>query len=329
MQVAGGYFFIAAGNVAGVGTVGDHETMINRLTNNLALFSILIPNNYEIRWTDNGKGIWPIEFGFEHIAAGTYDVPFELWYLGPNLDNTSDDVRMIPIILDMADTVGASSTPSFDFQLDSEASGGNNDPYSDWIYFHMPADQTPGDAGYQSFVSTNPTSFGTTQPHLRRLSLFNWNLNQGSGGVNEQPEVGTIFRIRANVPNATADEFTFSTEKAFVDNNLAKTLIGDINVFPNPYYGVNTEELNRFNRFVTFTHLPANATIRIFNIAGVLIKKIEKNDAGQFLRWDLANESGLPAASGLYLAYIDMPDLGQTKILKLAIIQERQILDRF
>jgi hypothetical protein len=47
------------------------------------------------------------------------------------------------------------------------------------------------------------------------------------------------------------------------------------------------------------------------------------------MRWDLANEDGLPVASGLYIAYIDMPDLGTTKILKMAIVQEQQVLDRF
>jgi len=103
-----------------------------------------------------------------------------------------------------------------------------------------------------------------------------------------------------------------------------------MNVFPNPYYGVNTEELNKYQRFVTFNHLPDKATIRIFNLAGVLIKTIQHDQLGsQFERWDLANEFGLPVGSGLYIAYIDMPELGTTKILKLAIIQERQILDRF
>jgi hypothetical protein len=86
----------------------------------------------------------------------------------------------------------------------------------------------------------------------------------------------------------------------------------------------------KHNRFVTFTHLPDNATIRIFNLAGVLVKTIEKDPtSGQFQRWDLANESGLPVASGLYIAYIDLPELGTSKILKVAIIQEQQILDRF
>jgi hypothetical protein len=60
-----------------------------------------------------------------------------------------------------------------------------------------------------------------------------------------------------------------------------------------------------------------------------MVKKIDKTEAGQFMRWDLANEDGLPVASGLYIAYIDIPELGETKILKLAIVQEQQILDRF
>ena len=106
--------------------------------------------------------------------------------------------------------------------------------------------------------------------------------------------------------------------------------VDEINVFPNPYYGINTEELNKYNRFVTFNHIPdGNVKVRIFNLAGVLVRTLDKEDAGQFMRWDLANEDGLPVASGLYIAYIDMPDLGTTKILKLAIVQEQQVLDRF
>jgi hypothetical protein len=126
------------------------------------------------------------------------------------------------------------------------------------------------------------------------------------------------------------DKYTFSPGAAtFANTDKAKDEINKINVFPNPYYGVNSEELNKYNRFVTFSHLPTKATIRIFNLAGVLVKTIEKDNMDQFQRWDLANQNGLPVASGLYIAYIDMPDLGSTKILKVAIIQEEQILDRF
>ncbi|MCK9210149.1 MAG: hypothetical protein M0P61_04850 [Ignavibacteriaceae bacterium] len=137
------------------------------------------------------------------------------------------------------------------------------------------------------------------------------------------------FLIMANFVNGSADEFTFTAPAPSNDINAAKQDIEKINVFPNPYYGVNSEELNKYNRFVTFSHLPAKATIRIFNLAGVCVKTIDKVGTGQFQRWDLANEAGLPVASGLYIAYIDLPELGKTKILKVAVIQEKQILDRF
>jgi hypothetical protein len=137
------------------------------------------------------------------------------------------------------------------------------------------------------------------------------------------------FKIFANHINTVGDEFTFTAPAASTDAKLAKDDLNKINVFPNPYYGVNSEEINKYNRFVTFNHLPANVKVKIFNLAGVLVKNIEKADPSQYLRWDLANNSGLPVASGLYLAYIELPDFGVTKILKIAVIQEQQILDRF
>jgi hypothetical protein len=125
------------------------------------------------------------------------------------------------------------------------------------------------------------------------------------------------------------DTYTFNTTEEFYSQQDATNQVDEINVFPNPYYGINTEEINKYNRFVTFNHLPDNAKIRLFNLAGVLVRTIDKDDQTQFARWDLANEDGLPVASGLYIVYIELPDLGTTKILKLAIVQEQQILDRF
>ena len=80
---------------------------------------------------------------------------------------------------------------------------------------------------------------------------------------------------------------------------------------------------------MTFNHLPQKATVRIFNLAGVQVRKLEKDTPEQFFRWDLLNESGLPVASGLYVAYIDMPDLGKTKVLKLMVIQSDQVLEYY
>ncbi len=136
------------------------------------------------------------------------------------------------------------------------------------------------------------------------------------------------FLILANHVNASADQFTFTSKAPSYSTTTAKLDVNAINVFPNPYYGVNPRELNKYAKFVTFNHLPASAVIRIFNLAGTLVKTIN-HSGSQYDTWDLTNQDGLPVASGLYIAYIDMPDLGATKILKIAIIQEQQFLDRF
>ncbi len=125
------------------------------------------------------------------------------------------------------------------------------------------------------------------------------------------------------------DTFTFSIPKSQYSANLAKNDVSKINVFPNPYYGVNSQETTKYVRFVTFNHLPGTANIKIFNLAGIMVKTINHTNGTQFQQWDLTNDSGLPVASGLYIAYIDMPGIGTTKILKLAIIQEQQYPDHF
>jgi len=126
------------------------------------------------------------------------------------------------------------------------------------------------------------------------------------------------------------DTFTFTAPNAVTgQTDLAKQDVQRINVFPNPYYASNPREVNKYQRFVTFSHLPQRATLRIFNLAGQLVRIIQKDSPSQFTTWDLVNDSSFPVASGLYIVHIDMPDLGTTKIIKLAVIQEQQILDHF
>ncbi len=175
----------------------------------------------------------------------------------------------------------------------------------------------------------------TTQlPSSRADAKATWTVffDGGENGNASKWHTGDQFRIYyANPVIPGIDTYTFTAPTAMsYAASKAMDDVAKINVFPNPYYGVNTEELNKYQRFVTFNHLPAQATIRIFNLGGVMVRKIEHNANSQFERWDLANSSGLPVASGLYIAYIDMGSLGLgTKIVKISIIQERQVLDRF
>jgi len=129
------------------------------------------------------------------------------------------------------------------------------------------------------------------------------------------------------------DTYTFAMPKVAYSSTLAKQGINEINVFPNPYFGFNKLESDKYDRWVRFTHLPTNVTvtIRIFNLAGILVRTLQQlpsASSSQFMDWNLLNEHQLPVASGMYIAFIDCGPLG-TKTLKLAIIPEQQFLDHY
>jgi hypothetical protein len=330
-----------------------YSNFINRVTQNGSRWSLIVPYDFEIRFTAaGGEALFPSAFtgGRDSLVH----VPFELWNIGINTpDDASDDYRLFPYVLDVDGNyqfnlltqtgVDSVDNGSGEKIATHPISGGDNDPFTDWIYWVQPENTAPGQAGYNACVAGAQSAIAAGEdPYLgtgtagtdvlRRMVLVGWNFGAVSGGAYAQqyPESGTAFRIISTKINTPSDEFTFTAPAVTQSAALAKDDIRAINVFPNPYYGVNTEEINKYNRFVTFTHLPQSAIIRVFSLAGVQVKEIVKNSDSQFERWDLTNMSGLPVGSGLYLAHIEMPGLDHAvKILKIAIIQEQQILDRF
>jgi hypothetical protein len=296
----------------------------------------VIPYDFEIRFTAAGsKALMAFSSG------NIVQVPFELWNIGIGTpDNTADDFKLAPLVYDE----DANDMWNL-LKSDHTVSGGTDDPYTDWIYLYDVADKTPGTKGYDAVVASNfdeqPTSHTLGLEILARVVVVSWNggdVNAANFPANQkapQPEVGSVFRILTTKPNqptsgTTGDKFAFTAPSVVTGNvDLAKEEVEKINVFPNPYYGVNPREVNKYQRYVTFSHLPEKATLRIFNLAGQLVRVIEKNSTSQFATWDLLNESSFPVASGLFIVYVDMPDLGKTKVLKLSVIQEQQILDHY
>lgn len=226
MQAAGGWFFIVAGD----NTVSDHSTAVSRFTRSGTNSSLLIQNNYEIRFTQKGGKAW-MPFTSENVI----DVPFEIWYLGPNLNNPDDDIRMMPWIND------DNTNDIFDFHLDHEASSQANDPYSDWIYFMMPEPNAqPGEFAYEASVARTKPPFDNVIEieHLARIVIMNWNQYQSGGSENSLPEVGTTFRIRMTVPIIPGkDSFKFTALKAVsVKEQNSLPLEYDLyQNYPNPF----------------------------------------------------------------------------------------------
>ncbi|HHZ98912.1 MAG TPA: T9SS type A sorting domain-containing protein [Candidatus Marinimicrobia bacterium] len=139
-----------------------------------------------------------------------------------------------------------------------------------------------------------------------------------------------ILTLIPNLVITTSDIYSFASPAPTTGGGEEKISAERVNVFPNPYYAFNPAEVTRMARFVTFNNLPPKATIRIFNLGGQLVAKLDKDDESQFLQWPLLNFQNIPVASGMYLAHVEMvmPSGGEVaKILKIAIIQEKEMLD--
>ena len=138
------------------------------------------------------------------------------------------------------------------------------------------------------------------------------------------------LEIFPNFPNSDVDEFQFNTASFLQEITLdqRKDLLQNVKVVPNPYWGYSQYETSYDNPQVKFTHLDRRATIRIFNLAGQLVRTIEKNSDANEIYWDLRNDAGLKVASGMYITHIEVPDVGE-KVLKFAIIQREERIDRY
>jgi hypothetical protein len=142
------------------------------------------------------------------------------------------------------------------------------------------------------------------------------------------PEIGTVFRMVTTKPNSSLDTFTFSTSALKGESKSYST--DEVKAWPNPYFGYNPEERNPIDQQIHFTHLPETGsyTIRIFDLAGRIVRVIDGSDAGsQFAVWDVKNNYGIPVASGMYMAHVTT-DAGE-KVLKLGVIQPEQRIDRY
>jgi hypothetical protein len=267
--------------------------------------------NVEIRFNTGTN--WAITSAAVPTAAKFVRVPFAVY---------KDTVRVMPVIVNVVST---------DTVWSADGTSGGRRVY-DAIAVCDNKDAALFDMSY--YASTNavfpPTSNAIKGRYINGANhILKDIFVVNEGATIAAPPAGTIIRFSPNKAVKVGDRRRFQLNSYKTgDQTAAKAAVSQVNVFPNPYYAVNSSERRRESRFVTFNHLPEKATIRIFNLAGTLVTTLEKNTPQQFFEWDLTNHKGLPVASGIYLVHIDMGDLG-VKILKSAIIMEQQFLDNY
>jgi hypothetical protein len=258
---------------------------------------------------DTTQFAWDYNFG-DPSPQATFKVPFEIYDLGEcSYANPSDDVKVSVMVRDL--------------------DGNGSWSWGDAIYIRL--------IPYASVPWGTPgiTSDSYTPDDLASQTLGRLTFDVAEGSTATLPVEGRI-RIRSGkfCPN---DVFQFRTVPSgsapgtVVQNDLKRIL-----AVPNPYYAHSQYELTQFNRVLKFTNIPASrqVTIRIFNLAGDLVRTIRRSAASgddmssAQITWDLNTNRNLPVASGIYIARIDVDGVG-SKTLRVAIFVEQERLDNF
>ena len=151
-----------------------------------------------------------------------------------------------------------------------------------------------------------------TAPPIREKTLSSWVLD-------EQQELWVRIPGAYIDPSQNTINYTLTRLGVYGLFGVTDTFVGDVYAYPVPWRP-------RDPRFYTpegiyFTNLPNEGTIKIFNLAGELVRKIEI-PAGLFpsrLQWDVRNKAGENVVSGVYIWQVHSGN--NTKSGKLMIIK--------
>ena len=150
------------------------------------------------------------------------------------------------------------------------------------------------------------------------------------------PMAGDTLHINVSKPFLKNDVYRFKMRTESESKKLAKSELDDIRVVPNPYIVTetweprNTYTNGRGAHELHFINLPKKCTIRIFNVNGDLIDKLEvdgqltsqiekdgfddSQDRGVnngMAIWDMLSSDNLEISYGIYLYHIDAPGIGE------------------
>ncbi|MFA6470005.1 MAG: hypothetical protein WCW35_14005 [Bacteroidota bacterium] len=150
----------------------------------------------------------------------------------------------------------------------------------------------------------------------KKVLTWQFVLNLKSGTRN--PQEGDTVNIILNKPFLSFDQYQFTIKQSSIAAEKGRADLSRIRVVPNPYVAAeiweprNTFTSGRGPREIHFINLPAQCTIRIFNVAGALVRKIEHESAREdgTAIWDVLSDEKFEIAYGIYVYHIDAPGIG-------------------
>jgi hypothetical protein len=234
--------------------------------------------------------------------------------------------------------------------------GGYNDVFAFWLNGENVA-LVPGTALPVSIDNVNGGADDGSPPHIGVPPISNsvYYLDNAIGSATIADPVGTATRfagcaldgltvvftvtatVRANVVNrmrfAIADAGDSVLDSAvFIRAGSLRSACGGtgattstdgaaagpVLAVPNPFRPGSGGVFDSAG--ITFRPVPAGAEIRVYTLAGVLVRKLSGVAADGSLAWDGRNDAGKDVASGVYQAVVS-PSTGAVSRLKVVIIR--------
>jgi len=202
----------------------------------------------------------------------------------------------------------------------------------------------PDEANFDRFKNALTSPALTNLNKIRLMSTVTWviptYLAPGYNMDNGIPPTEVKFKVhvqKAYTTFATGDdrnddrpmyEFDGASIAPKISDEVGTKNLDLVNIVPNPYRGYSEYENSPIDSRVKITNLPPECKIRIFDMAGNLIRTVNKADDLTYYEWDLKNSSNVPIASGLYLIHVNAPRLGE-KIIRWYGIMHAVDLDTY
>ncbi len=294
---------------------------------------LFTPNDFEIRFTERGS------YAFHPFTSGNVMwVPFEVWDIGPTSGSSyvgdndpADDIQLIPNIF--SDNGGecefnVGEIPQDPFGLgftgtDRIYAYYATSSYAEWEAAVAPAVEADDDGCLAVEAVAGHVAFSRNRP-IQREIIF-------TGFEDISSMEGTVIRFLTTKPHQAGDTFLIATAdigRATGDAGVLEASVEDIGIVPNPYRGRSAYETGNEDRRARFTNLPQTATIRVYTVAGTLIRTLYKDGPSTSLDWNLTTDSNLPVASGMYFIHIDVPGVGE-KVMKFGVINRETNINIF
>jgi len=201
--------------------------------------------------------------------------------------------------------------------------------FNNVMYAHVP--MQPEDPELKSLWLSSDVTYKirVTRPYLRYISRWYEapELRKNDYSVPEEYEQYIGFPVYKLT--------TRGLEPTFNDPRQYQSILDNINIVPNPYYGSSLYETNALESMVKITNLPtdlkhnAPVTINIFTVGGILVRTLTKGDSEtSHVNWDLKNNANIPIASGVYIIHVNCPGIGE-RMLKFFCTMRQTDLNTF